>query len=184
MKLFFLFCFPVFLGLFPFLQTDSAHVPAEPETVAKPMDSLRIPVKIISIEDGDTAYALYNSELQLALRLAHIDAPEKRGKQPYWQQSKQKLSDLCFGQTITITSKRNSKGNFETDQNGRMIAVLYNNRGQNVNYQMVKSGLAWHYKKYSQDSRYDVAEKNAKAAKAGLWSSNSPMSPDDFRNKR
>lgn len=181
MKNIFLILLPVFFALNPNAKTDLSTAEATENPALAAMDSLRLKAKVIAVEDGDTVYALYNGELQLALRLAHIDAPEKRGNQPYWQQSKQKLSDLCFGQTITFTAKRNSKGNYESDLGGRIIAVIYDEKGRNVNYQMVRSGLAWHYKKYSDDKRYDAAEKIAKTSKLGLWNSNSPVSPDDFR---
>ena len=140
-------------------------------------DSLRLTVKITGIKDGDTAEGLYNGEFPLQLRLGHVDAPEKRGGQAYWQQSKQKLSDLCFGQTVRIASK--GKGQY--DMGGRMIVVITNEQQQNVNLEMVRSGYAWHFKKYSDDRRYDDAEKYAKGKKLGIWRADSQIKPEDFR---
>ncbi|MDO5654610.1 MAG: thermonuclease family protein [Flavobacteriaceae bacterium] len=145
-------------------------------------DSLRISAKIVGITDGDSVDALYNGELLLKIRLAHIDAPEKRGNQPFWQKSKQKLSDLCFGQIVILTAKLNKNGTFESDRNGRMIATIYNQNQENVNMQMVKSGMAWHFKKYSADSRYHKLEQQARQSKLGIWSDKNPIPPHDFRN--
>ena len=131
-------------------------------------------VKIIRILDGDTVEMLYD-QLPIKLRLEHIDCPEKRGKQPFGNRSKTVLSDLCFGQIVTI----HSDGKF--DRNGRLIGVIINKDGVNVNKEMVRLGMAWHYKKYSEDMSYDELEKEARKAKVGLWIDPNPIAPWDFR---
>tara|TARA_R110002051_G_scaffold315931_1_gene394953 strand:+ start:1630 stop:2196 length:567 start_codon:yes stop_codon:yes gene_type:complete len=130
--------------------------------------------KIIRIIDGDTAEILYD-ELPIKLRLAHIDTPEKRGKQPYGNKAKITLSDLCFGQMVKI----HTEGKY--DGYGRLIAVIYNNQGLNVNKEMVRLGMAWHFKKYSDDNSYDILEKEARSLRIGLWQDNNPIAPWDFR---
>ena len=130
--------------------------------------------KIIRIIDGDTAEILYD-ELPIKLRLAHIDTPEKRGKQPYGNRAKIALSDLCFGQMVKI----HTEGKY--DGYGRLIAVIYNNQGLNVNKEMVRLGMAWHYKKHSDDYSYDVLEKEARSLKIGLWQDNNPIAPWNYR---
>jgi|GEM_PF-3988012 len=62
--------------------------------------------KIIRILDGDTVEILYG-ELPIKLRLEHIDCPEKRGKQPFGNRAKMVLSDLCFGQKVSVSSMVN-----------------------------------------------------------------------------
>lgn len=130
--------------------------------------------KIIRILDGDTVEVLFG-QLPIKVRLEHIDAPEKRGKQPFGNRAKQTLSDLCFGQLVTI----HSDGKF--DRNGRLIGVIVTKEGLNVNKEMVRLGMAWHYKKYSEDLSYDVLEKAARKAKIGLWTDPNPIAPWDFR---
>lgn len=134
----------------------------------------QLEVKIIRILDGDTVEMLYD-QLPIKLRLAHIDCPEKRGKQPFGNRAKIALSDLCFGQIVTI----HSDGKF--DRNGRLIGVIFTKEGLNVNKEMVRLGMAWHYKKYSDDMSYDVLEKEARKAKVGLWIDPNPIAPWDFR---
>jgi micrococcal nuclease len=130
--------------------------------------------KIIRIIDGDTVEILYD-QLPIKLRLEHIDAPEKRGKQPFGNKAKIALSDLCFGQMVKI----HSEGEF--DRNGRLIGEIFNNAGLNVNKEMVKLGMAWHFKKYSDDNSYDTLEKEARSLKIGLWQDNNPIAPWNYR---
>lgn len=130
--------------------------------------------KIIRILDGDTVEMLYG-ELPIKLRLEHIDAPEKRGKQPFGNKAKIAISDLCFGQMVNVISD----GKF--DRNGRLIGVILNKDSLNVNKEMVRLGMAWHFKKYSHDMSYDLLEREARAAKVGLWSDPNPIAPWDYR---
>lgn len=57
-------------------------------------------VKVIKIQDGDRFVGINNDKLQIKFRLLGIDAPEK--KQAYGTQSKQYLSSLIFGKSITV----------------------------------------------------------------------------------
>jgi micrococcal nuclease len=140
----------------------------------KPEGQISLEAKITRIVDGDTAELLYG-ELPIMLRLQHIDAPEKRGSQPYGNKAKTILSNLCFGQEVTILTE----GDF--DMGGRMIGVIINKDGVNVNKEMVRLGYAWHFKKYSSDMSYDKLEKKARREKRGLWQEPNPVAPWDFR---
>jgi endonuclease YncB( thermonuclease family) len=51
----------------------------------------------------------------------------------------------------------------------------------NLNKEMLRLGMTWHYKKYSDDMSYDVLEKEARKAKVGLWSEPKPIPPWDYR---
>ena len=56
--------------------------------------------RVVVVADGDTLTILDAGRQQHRIRLAEIDAPEKR--QPFGQRSKQSLSDLCFGRDAVI----------------------------------------------------------------------------------
>lgn len=144
---------------------DDVHVYANNVTVK---------LKIIGIRDGDSADGLYG-EFPVSIRLAHIDAPEKR--QAFGKAAKQKLSDLCFGKTVTIVSE----GKKGTYHGGRIIAEIFLEDGTNVNKTMISEGFAWHYKKYSKDKSYDALENDARINKRGLWTDQNPVSPWNFR---
>ena len=115
-------------------------------------------------------------QLPIVIRLEHIDAPEK--KQAFGTVSKKKLSDLAFGKNVTLIST-GKKGNF--DRNGRMIAEIYNNEKTCLNKEVLKTGLAWHYKKYSTNAEYAQLENTARKNRVGLWADKSPIAPWNFR---
>ena len=132
-------------------------------------------VKVIGVKDGDTVEVLYY-QLPIVIRLEHIDAPEK--KQAFGTVSKQKLSALAFGKIVTIISK-GKKGNY--DRSGRLIAEIYLNEKTCINKEMLKAGLAWHYKKYSKNTEYAQLEDIARKTKTGLWTDKNPVAPWSFR---
>lgn len=127
--------------------------------------------KVISIADGDT-YTILVDNTPVTIRMFGIDAPEKG--MPFYRVSKNKLSELCFGQFLKIEK-------IDTDKYGRTVAIAYLNDGRDINLEMIKSGLAWHYKKYSSDKLYSDAEITARQNQIGLWSDESPMEPWEFR---
>ena len=162
----------VFLLLFLFF--GNSIIPASFQT-SQPTDQLTLKVKVIGVKDGDTVEVLYY-QLPIVIRLEHIDAPEK--KQPFGAVSKQKLSDLSFGKIVTLVSK-GKKGNY--DGRGRMIAEIYVNDKTNINKEMLKAGLAWHYKKYSKSEIYAHLENRARKNRVGLWADKNPIAPWNFR---
>lgn len=165
--------FKIFSLLFFFtLGTHISHASAASNSGAA---QLSLKAKVIGIKDGDTVEVLYY-QLPLVIRLEHIDSPEK--KQPYGTVAKQKLSALAFGKTIMLISK-GKKGS--TDGRGRIIAELYTNEKTCLNKEMVKAGLAWHYKKYSSDPQYAQLEIAARKKRIGLWSDKNPLAPWLFR---
>ncbi len=151
-------------------------LPASAQTDSQ-IAQLMLKVKVIGVKDGDTVEVLYY-QLPIVIRLEHIDAPEK--KQAFGTVSKQKLSDLAFGKTVTLVSK-GKKGN--SDGRGRMIAEIYTNEKTCLNKEMLKAGLAWHYKKYSTNAEYAQLETIAKKKRVGLWSDKNPIAPWNFRRK-
>ena len=146
-----------------------------PGTFHLQQNQVVLKMKIIGVKDGDTVEGLYY-QFPINIRLEHIDAPEKR--QPFGTKSKQKLSDLCFGKNVTIISNGRN-GNY--DSRGRLISEIILEDGTNVNKEMVKSGLAWHYKKYSSNLEYARLEELAMKNKVGLWSDPNAVSPWSFR---
>ena len=129
--------------------------------------------KVIGIKDGDTFELLIDNSTQV-VRLAHIDCPEK--KQPFGQKAKQLVSNLCFGKYVTLIH------NNKFDRNKRLIAEVFLQDGTNLNKELVKNGLAWHFKKYSKDNSYADLENEARASKVGLWADNNPIAPWTWRN--
>ncbi|WP_029281285.1 thermonuclease family protein [Pedobacter sp. R20-19] len=132
--------------------------------------------KVIRILDGDTMEVLYQDH-PIKIRLAHIDCPEKRGHQPFGTQAKQALSDLCFGQMVTVQGQK-------YDRYKRLIAVVINDKKQVLNQEMLKMGMAWHFKKYSSDLLYTQLEINARKNKIGLWQDSTAVAPWEWRETK
>lgn len=131
--------------------------------------------KVIGVKDGDTVELLMNGKPQI-VRLSNIDCPEK--KQPFGNNAKQFVSDLCFGKMVEISTDN------KKDRNKRLIAEIILPNGKNINKELVKNGLAWHFKKYSKDDSYDILEKRAQKLKLGLWIDKQPIAPWDWRKSR
>lgn len=131
--------------------------------------------KVIGVTDGDTITVLLAGHDQVKVRLANIDAPEKA--QPFGQRSKQALSDLAFGKAIEC----NQSG---LDRYGRTIAVC-SVGSMVINLAMVKSGMAWVYRKYAHDvPEYYAAEDEARRQRLGLWADSDPVPPWEWRKTR
>lgn len=133
--------------------------------------------KVIGVLDGDTIDILYEGK-PLRIRLAHIDCPEMKKQQPYSRDAKKFTSNNCFGQTVRIQHSNSF------DRNKRLIGEVITDKGNNLNKDLVKAGLAWHYKKYSNSSEYHELEQNARAALNGLWRDPNPTPPWEWRRPR
>jgi hypothetical protein len=53
-----------------------------------------------------------------------------------------------------------------------------------INAKMIEDVWAWHYKEYNKDKRLAEIEKEAKAAKRGLWEDTNPIPPWEFRARQ
>lgn len=137
----------------------------------------KITYKVIGIKDGDTFVLLIDGKEQ-TVRFAHIDCPEK--KQPFGNKAKQFVSEMCFGTYVTL--EINPKNKY--DRNKRLIAEIILEDGRNLNKELVKAGLAWHFKKYSDSEEYAQIETEARNNKIGIWSEPNPIAPWDWRKPK
>lgn len=128
--------------------------------------------KVIGIKDGDTFVLLIDGKKEV-IRFAHIDCPEKN--QPFGSKAKQFVSEMCFGKNVTLIHSN------KFDRNKRLIAEVFLQDGTNINKQLIKNGLAWHFKKYSKDNEYADLELQARQNKIGLWSDSEAIEPWEWR---
>lgn len=132
---------------------------------------------VVKIIDGDTIYVLDPNYKQHKIRLAGIDAPER--KQPYGLASRKHLASILANQQVTVEYQKR-------DRYGRIVGKVWVN-GIDACLEQVKDGFAWHYKKYQQeqdlnDQRlYANAEDQAREYGLGLWRENNPNAPWEFR---
>jgi len=135
---------------------------------------------VVGIADGDTLTVLDADKVQHKIRLAGIDAPEK--KQPFGNSSRESLSELVFDKPVEVVTSKN-------DRYGRKIGKVLV-KGQDVNLAQVKRGMAWVYRKYQHEQsyndqrEYEVAEDAAKAGKRGLWLDVASVEPWAFRHTK
>lgn len=133
----------------------------------------------MGLSDGDTVTVLDATHRQHKVRLAGIDAPERR--QPFGDRSRQALAAMVFRQQVAVEWHK-------TDRYGRLVGVVRIS-GRDVGLEQVKSGLAWHYKEYRSEQTkadrilYDQAEEQARAARRGLWRDALPEAPWEFRRR-
>jgi len=136
--------------------------------------------KVVGVADGDTITILDYTQTQHKIRLAGIDAPEK--KQAFGNRSKESLSDLVFSKTVTVVTDK-------LDKYGREVGKVLVD-GVDANLAQVQRGMAWHYKAYEREQSvidrgvYAEAESEARAARRGLWADVEPEPPWEFRRNK
>lgn len=131
--------------------------------------------KVVGIKDGDTFVLLMDGKEQI-VRFANIDCPEK--KQAFGTKAKQFVSEKCFGEYVTLVSDN------KFDRYKRLLGEVILNDGTNLNKELIRNGLAWHYKKYSKDNDYATLELSAKQNRVGLWKDDNPTPPWDWRTSK
>jgi len=139
--------------------------------LAKPpseTESLRCEVVKGSIYDGDT-FRVNCDGRERKIRLCGIDAPEI--KQPLGIESRNYLRSLfakAKGQVIVIEMER--------DKYGRTVAeILFDTPEgeQSVQEEMLRGGMAYHYKQFSSNCHnrdtFDTAEEIGRSQQRGVW---------------
>lgn len=135
--------------------------------------------RVTAIQDGDTLTVLDDQRQEHRIRLAAIDAPEKR--QPWGEQSRANLARLVFGQAVTVEWQKR-------DRYQRIVGEVFDQTGADAGLAQLHAGLAWHYLRYapgqspSARAAYTSAEAAARATRAGLWTDAAPMPPWEWRH--
>ena len=125
--------------------------------------------------DGDS-FSLGDSEI----RLHGIDAPEFRQtcrddegrQQPCGKMARDALSRLIRSGTVTCRA-------IERDRYGRQVSVCKAG-GTEINRAMVEAGWAFAYRRHAIE--YVAAERDARAARHGMWQWQVER-PEDYRNR-
>ena len=138
--------------------------------------------KVVQVSDGDTINIRTSSET-VRIRLASIDAPETshgsdQPGQPFGEASRKFLAGLVAGKTIQAQC-------FEKDRFGRHICDIPDD-DTTANRLSVKNGMSWANQqgkgKYLRDASLPELEKQARAAKLGLWAEPAAVPPWVWRH--
>jgi len=130
--------------------------------------------KVIRVLDGDTIEVLQDKK-PVRVRLANIDAPEK--KQAFGSWSTNQLKGLVAAQPVIVTYT-------QTDRYGRIIGRVFTANGTEASRFMVQSGAAWVYERYNTDKALPVLQREAQAQKRGLWIDSQPVPPWEWRHSK
>jgi micrococcal nuclease len=136
------------------------------------VDEAPVSVRVTKVIDGDTFDVTFKDST-FRVRLFGIDAPE-RG-QEFYAESKETLAELTLSKQVELLIKGK-------DKYGRTIATIVRNSDTlNVNREMVKRGMAWHFVQYSDDLELAKLQSDAQQHERGLWSLYHYTAPWDFR---
>lgn len=134
---------------------------------------------VSSVRDGDTVTVGIGVE-RIRVRLAGIDAPEL--KQPYGKEARDFLASRVLNKSIVVSWRKK-------DKYRRTVGMLLLD-GRDVNLELIRAGLAWHYTKYAPEQidsarmLYSATERQAHEKRAGLWQDQHPTPPWDYRKSK
>ena len=128
---------------------------------------------VVAIADGDTLTVLNEDFQQVKIRLAEIDAPEK--KQPFGTRSRQSLGELCHEKRAVVRVT-------DIDRRYKRIVGRVSCAGVDANAAQVRRGMAWVYDRYAKDKTLYRLQDEARSSGRGLWRDPHAVSPWAWRS--
>lgn len=142
---------------------------------------IRIPssfmVRVLYVYDGDTIRVRSWRHGTFRVRIAFMDAPE--GEQEFGEKSAEFLRSLVWGRRVLLKVH-------DLDYYGRFVAQVFVN-GEDAGLRLIAEGLAYVYRPYLKKlnpdavSEYWSAQRRARSARLGVWSSPRSERPWDWR---
>ena len=131
--------------------------------------------EVVQVQDGDTLTVKTERNRLHKVRLADIDAPEMG--QPFGKSARRLATDLALEKTVRVNYT------FK-DKYDRLIGEVFLPDGKLLNEEMLKAGLAWHYRvKHPHSSFLEKLEYKAWQKNLGLWLQKAPLPPWEFRRE-
>lgn len=127
--------------------------------------------RVVVVSEGDTLTVLRDGDI-VEIRLHGVDSPEPG--QAFADAARQFTATLCFDRTVDVRP-------LGQDPGGRMTAIVYLEDRRELNYELLKAGMAWHAKKFSDDDMYDAAVTHARELRLGIWIHPEPIPPWEYR---
>ncbi len=138
-----------------------------------PVDLERKLATVIAISDGDSMTVRLAGE-EISVRVSGIDCPEFG--QAFAREATEFTSKLCLNAEIQIQQT-------DTDRYGRIVAFVFVGE-LNLSKELLRNGLAWHFKRYDKSPEFANLERKAQDQRVGLWSAPDPVPPWDWRDQK
>lgn len=144
-------------------------------TLSPALHARSVEGRVVGIADGDTLTIRTRTGGEETIRLLYIDAPEH--DQPWGREARRSLQELVRIERVRVESRGR-------DRYGRTLGHLRRTAdGLDVNLELVRRGHAWANARGAMRPRYDAAEREARAARRGLWQDPNPVSPYSWRHR-
>jgi endonuclease YncB( thermonuclease family) len=133
---------------------------------------------VVAVHQGDTftIQSVPPNTKLYKIRLSNIDTPEIR--QPFGLQAKGFTTNRILGKEIQVEYNM-------VDFYGRLIGSVVLPQGDVLNEELVRAGLAWHYRVIpSPSGLLERLQYEAWRRKAGIWVESSPIPPWEFRREK
>jgi endonuclease YncB( thermonuclease family) len=127
---------------------------------------------VTRVADGDTL-DITSGRTVHTVRLDGVDAPEVG--QRFSRQARLHLVQSALWQSVTAHV-------VDRDRYGRSVARVTIG-AMDLSEEMVRSGFAWHYARYSPDGRLADLEEQARRQRRGLWADDHPVAPWLYRQR-
>ena len=169
-------------GATPGFSAPAANSPkSRPSSVPKAVKGKapnKLEGRLGQVVDGGLVSIVDGSGKTHAVSLRHIDAPA--ADQPFGPEAAKFLGDLLRGKEIEVLwTKKDAAGAISGD-----VYYRHEKFGMvDANMTMVKNGAAWQAYRDT-DKTYSAAEKEARAAKRGLWAAPKPVRPSEWRKRK
>ena len=134
--------------------------------------------KVVRVSDGDTIELQMEDGTQRRVRFQGVDAPELH--QEFGMDSFKFLKSLIGGKKVMVKVEK-------IDQFGRTVGRIWLLRDEerlaplDVEEKMLEEGMAWHFSRYNQEQKLNLAQKKARDAKRGLWANPDSIPPWKWR---
>jgi endonuclease YncB( thermonuclease family) len=131
--------------------------------------------KVVSVADGDSLVIVDKDAKRHRVRLAEIDAPER--KQPFGAEARKSLSAICLHKPASVEVS-------ETDSHQRAVGKV--KCGEvDANAEQVRRGMAWvNARNTMPNSPLPEMEANARLRGLGLWAGDKPEPPWEWRQRQ
>jgi endonuclease YncB( thermonuclease family) len=125
---------------------------------------------VVKVIDGDTLVVEDAGKKRHTVRLADIDAPER--KQPFWLEARRSLGALCYRKAATVDW---------SERQGRRYIGYVTCEGKDANAEQLKRGMAWASPRATKPTSplYEL-ETYARLRRIGLWADDNAVPPWEF----